>query len=249
MRHIYQQKPSKNVFIYETKEEKEMLKVCSKCQIEHDTKNKGTICKACKSSQDKLYKEDNKEKIALRDKHYREQNKEKIKEKTKVYRINNKEILALKKKIWASQNIESCERSKKGFFLKNLELCRQRANEHYQINKDKIIRKHLLKLKTDLNYKIKANMRIRLYQIIKNKKGKTLELLGIDFETFKLHLEKLFKPNMTWENYGLKGWTIDHIKPLTSFDLTNKSQLKQACHYTNLQPLWFHENSSKGDRI
>jgi hypothetical protein len=56
---------------------------------------------------------------------------------------------------------------------------------------------------------------------------------------------------MNWLNYGVgKGkWNIDHMLPLDSFDLTDSAQLKLACHYTNLQPLWSVENSAKGSKI
>ncbi len=58
------------------------------------------------------------------------------------------------------------------------------------------------------------------------------------------------KSGMLWNNWGVgKGnWHIDYIKPLASFDLTNRGQFLEACHYTNLQPLWFEENMRKGDR-
>jgi hypothetical protein len=58
--------------------------------------------------------------------------------------------------------------------------------------------------------------------------------------------EKLWKPGMTWNNWARKGWHIDHIKPLSSFDLENREELLQACHHTNLQPLWWFENLEKG---
>ena len=49
---------------------------------------------------------------------------------------------------------------------------------------------------------------------------------------------------MSWNNYG--KWHLDHIKPLSSFNLQNIDELKQACHYSNLQPLWAEDNFKKG---
>lgn len=43
----------------------------------------------------------------------------------------------------------------------------------------------------------------------------------------------------------MNGWHIDHIKPLCSFDLKDKVQFKEACHYSNLQPLWAKDNLNK----
>lgn len=51
---------------------------------------------------------------------------------------------------------------------------------------------------------------------------------------------------MTWENHGKYGWHIDHIKPLVSFDLTERKQFLEAVHFSNLQPLWSGDNLRKG---
>ena len=53
---------------------------------------------------------------------------------------------------------------------------------------------------------------------------------------------------MNWNNQGHKGWHIDHIKPCSSFNLTDSKQQEQCFHYTNLQPLWAKKNLSKGKK-
>ena len=53
---------------------------------------------------------------------------------------------------------------------------------------------------------------------------------------------------MTWSNHSLKGWHIDHIKPLSKFDLEKESEQKKAFNYKNCQPLWAFENLEKGNK-
>lgn len=52
---------------------------------------------------------------------------------------------------------------------------------------------------------------------------------------------------MTWENWSLNGWHIDHIRPVSSFDLSDHAQVKECFHYSNLQPLWAIDNLKKSD--
>lgn len=103
--------------------------------------------------------------------------------------------------------------------------------------------------RTNVQHKLRQNIRKRINITLKQKsfRIKTEEGLGCSLVYLKAHLESLFQLNMTWDNYGKGGWEIDHIKPLSSFDLTDKDQLKKACHYTNLQPLWMTDNRKKSD--
>ena len=71
----------------------------------------------------------------------------------------------------------------------------------------------------------------------------------ISLEDFKKHLESKFKEGMTWDNHTFKGWHIDHIIPCSSFDLTDPKQQEECFHYSNMQPLWWYENLSKGNKV
>jgi hypothetical protein len=53
---------------------------------------------------------------------------------------------------------------------------------------------------------------------------------------------------MTWENYCFDVWHIDHIKPVSSFDLTLPEEQLKAFNFKNLQPLWAKENLEKGSK-
>jgi len=81
----------------------------------------------------------------------------------------------------------------------------------------------------------------------KQKSSKTEQLLGCSYQEFITYLIPKFQRGMTLENHG--EWHIDHIIPLASFDITDPEQQRQACHYTNLQPLWAKDNLSKGAKI
>lgn len=76
-----------------------------------------------------------------------------------------------------------------------------------------------------------------------------MELIGCDIEHLIKHLESQFRDGMSWDNYGIKGWHIDHIIPCNAFNLWNPEEQKKCFHYTNLQPLWASENLAKSDRI
>ena len=137
----------------------------------------------------------------------------------------NKEALVIKNREWKKNNLEKIRGSRNAWFKKR---CAE-----------------------DPSYKLAHALRTRMNMAIKlgSKSGSAVRDLGCTIEEFKKHIELQFKPGMTWDNWGLWGnvWHIDHIKPLVSFDLTDKEQFMEACNYTNMQPLWCVENNSKAD--
>lgn len=97
------------------------------------------------------------------------------------------------------------------------------------------------------NNKISMNFSRRMRKTLNElKDSRSWEML-VGYTVFELkeHLEKLFKPGMSWDNYGL--WHIDHIIPITKFNITSIycDDFKKCWSLNNLQPLWAKENLSK----
>lgn len=107
------------------------------------------------------------------------------------------------------------------------------------------------KLKTDEQLRLKRNYLCVMARVIDRQKTSALaeEILGCDYPTFKAHIESKFENGMSWDNYGLKGWCIDHIIPISSFDMTDFEQVKMCFNYKNTQPLWAKDNNKKADSL
>lgn len=105
------------------------------------------------------------------------------------------------------------------------------------------------KRKSDLNYRVKENLRTRVHHAVKGiskKSDYTMNLIGCSIIELKKYLESQFIDNMSWDNYG--KWHIDHIKPCSLFDMTDKEQQKECFNYKNLQPLWAEDNLKKNNK-
>jgi hypothetical protein len=144
-------------------------------------------------------------------------------------------------------------KQKKEYRERNKGILSEKKQKYYLENKEKIkvYKKEweTQKRKNDIIFKLKQILRHRIYIYLKRKnltkKTKTFDLVGCSTEFLKEHLEKQFKNNMSWDNYGT--WHVDHIIPLSS--AKNTEELNKLCHYTNLQPLWAQENMSKGSKL
>lgn len=122
--------------------------------------------------------------------------------------------------------------------------------EKNNINKNKWKK---YKIKNDPHYyKIKRNVSNGIWCKIVRGRGfkKDLKISSLPYTTKELmeHLEKLFKPGMSWENYG--KWHIDHIIPDCNFKYKsmNDADFLKSWSLNNLQPLWAIENLKKGKK-
>jgi hypothetical protein len=99
--------------------------------------------------------------------------------------------------------------------------------------------------------RISEALRARVRDAIKynRKSASTMTLLGCKIPSFRTYLESLWETGMNWENYGHKGWHIDHIIPCSLFDLSKPEHQRRCFHFSNMQPMWWTENLSKGSKI
>jgi hypothetical protein len=167
-------------------------------------------------------------------KEWREKNPDKIREYRKFYKENNP---------------ESYRQSARNTYLKYYEYYRKQKNDYWALNGKKIKEKVKEKKTNDPFLRLYDSYRARLKAFFKgkNKSKSTKDLVGCSWEELKMHLETQFKSGMSWDNYGLKGWHIDHIIPLSS--AITEAELIKLSHYSNLQPLWAKENLTKSNKI
>lgn len=153
----------------------------------------------------------------------------------------------------AAYNKEKRSQESKRYYQKNKQKILEYAKDWRGKNKqlvNKLAREYARKRRaSDIHFKVKCNLRTRLYFAIRKecKKGSAVRDLGCSIAELKAYLESKFQPGMSWDNYG--KWHIDHIRPLASFNLNDKLQFVEACHFTNLQPLWARDNILKRDKI
>ena len=62
-------------------------------------------------------------------------------------------------------------------------------------------------------------------------------------EFFVEWIKNKFVDGMTFDNIHL-----DHIKPVTAFDLEDPDELLKCCHYSNFQPLLVCDNLQKSNK-
>lgn len=137
---------------------------------------------------------------------------------------------------WRMENYERDLENRKNWYKKNPTYLKEWTKD---------------KRKNDICFKLAGYYRTRILQALKGKEKnkKTVELLGCSIEEFKKYIEDKFKEGMNWENYGYRGWHIDHIIPCSKFNLSDINEQKNCFNYKNLQPLWAIENFKKGNRI
>ncbi len=165
----------------------------------------------------------------------------------KKYYIKNKGKINNCKKIFLVKN----PGYNRDYYRRNVEKLRASSKKWHSENLCYFRDYYKNRKKSDIEYRISSNLRSRIRAAISNQYGckayKTTDLIGCSISECRKMIGNKFEYAMSWENYG--EWHIDHIRPLSSFDLTCPEQQKIAFHYTNLQPLWADDNRMKSNKL
>jgi hypothetical protein len=95
--------------------------------------------------------------------------------------------------------------------------------------------------------KIKRRIKSGIFRYLETKSKRTFEYLGcsgLEYSKWLLDNDKCY----TFENYG-KEWHIDHVIPLSKFDITNEEEQLLAFNWRNTMPLSVKENLKKSNKI
>lgn len=159
----------------------------------------------------------------------------------KKYREKNKEKISEKYKVWVQKNKQRLKEYHTKWRIENKDIIRKKGRDWIQNRR-----------MTDVSFRFKDRIRTAVWQCLKErntlKVNSTFQLLGYTIEELMAHLEKQFTEGMTWDNYG--EWHVDHIRPMTSFkfESVDDPEFKECWALSNLQPLWWNDNLSKGPR-
>lgn len=208
-------------------------KTCNICCLLLDkdlfSKSKNT-CKKCRSIQESERRSQNIEKYRQKDKEYYSSNKETIKEKNKIYNSNNQ---------------ESIKENKKVYYMNN----KEKIKNYHDDNKEKRNARLKEKRKTDASFSIHSSLRARVHELLKKSKDTSVSnLIGCNKEHLLRWLSYQFYDDISLENYG-KLWHIDHVIPVSFFNITDKQEQLICFHWSNLRPLKATENLKKSNHI
>lgn len=212
----------------DTKQQNVASKLCSKCnklKTNDEYYNKSKICRECFN----LKRRDR----YNNDKEYRQK---KIQTSTKF----KQDKAIIKNKLKEEEQIRI------GLENKQCKYCNEIKN------KDRF-RYNRLKCKDcerdNPTEKFKRYVRTRIYNCLrnKNKTKHSIEYLGCSSNDY-LSWMMNYNEEYNLENYG-KKWHVDHIIPLSKFNLNNEQEQLIAFNWRNTMPLSAVENLSKNNKI
>jgi len=204
---------------------------CIACTKDYKKKNSKKL-KEQQKEYDRMRNLRDKEKRNNQNKEWRESNSEYIREKRKErYKIKRDEILK-KQKEYRERDKDKVTEWRKNYKKNN----REEINKRYRKqSREKRI--------TNEEYLIRERLRVRVGDFFRKsgikKPNTTNEIVGASYNEVLTYLKE--------KGFNKEIHDIDHIVPLSAFNMEDLNHQKIAFHYLNLQPLdsYINQNEKK----
>jgi hypothetical protein len=114
-------------------------------------------------------------------------------------------------------------------------------------------KKMYTRIKTTYNIKKRISLNLRRFvrgqkMRLDNYENDIIKHIKLSRTDFREYIEHQFIENMSWENY-CSVWEIDHIVPVSSFDMLKEEDLSLCWHYLNLMPMKCKDNENKANSL
>lgn len=225
-----------------------LIKFCPKCNLNkniHEFENrkdskdgKRSICKLCMDKTRRNHYVKNRQYKLKYQKQWRENHPNYNKEYSKKWNMDHRE-----------EQLPKMKEYHKKWYIKNKE---KRYKQIYKNRKKR--------LRNDPVFKLRCRISSSISETLRNLKcAKNIscwKALPYNPSDLRYHLEKLWEPWMSWENYGrassnMRTWNIDHIIPQSKlpYDSLDHPNFLQCWSLKNLRPLEAIFNIQKGNRL
>lgn len=189
-----------------------------------------------------------KERINTRNKGYYIKNRDKRLENQKEYANSNKDKIRLYKKKYRVENREFLKKTGHNYYINNIDEFKNKHKKYRELNRDKNNTKKRNRFNNDIQFRLRETLRNSVNKAFtkycEHKKIRSSELYGINFkEIITKLIETLPK------DYERGKYHIDHIMPISRFDLTNPDEVRVCFSKDNIQWLPALENIRKSNKI
>lgn len=155
------------------------------------------------------------------------------------FRVNRRECKACERAYGRNYNVEHADVRQK-WHDENIDRIVELQANHYQNNKPKIRENYNKRYAKDDKFKIERNERTRLQHLVQ-KITCTEDYIGRKCENEMRWIEFNFDDDMNWENHGIL-WDVDHVIPVSKWDLLDEEQVKLCFDWKNVSPLECEKN-------
>lgn len=251
-----EEKPATKEFFYADKQYPSGIRpICKICSEKHYQEHKERI-----ALQRKEHYRNNRERILTANREKYAKNYNGIQESTRERYQKNRDRNLITKRLYHNKNREKANAISRRYHAANRDLSNAKRRDYYvnhraETNEKDRIRgkeRHRKLYGKDPSYTLRTRISALLrYSLKHGGKSKSLnDILDYSIEELRAHIESLFTENMSWDSFMRGEIHIDHIRPISSFNIESidDQDFKECWAISNLRPLWAFDNLSKGSK-